>query len=184
MAWTNADGLQVRFASDWKSAALRKNRPGSLNSFGAVKEIEIDVDLKLLPAGAVNFTADLNNDGTRDGFYNGDVSLPANSSLISAYFVSGETAVGGTSLKVGLFQVNGTAIDDDGILTATEGVTANMTAGKRINGAGALVSDTAGTVGVGANRAYIGMTATGTYTAGKGRLVIQYIDPQPTPSDL
>ena len=184
MAWTNTDGLQVRLASDWKQAALRKNRPGSLNSFGALKEIEIDVDLKLLPAGVVNFTADLNNDGTRDGFYNGDVSLPANSSIISAYYVSGETAVGGTSLAVGLYQVNGTAISATGILTAAAGVTANMAVGKRINGDGALVATAAGTNGVGATRAYIGMTATGTFTAGKGRLVIQYIDAQPNPTDL
>lgn len=184
MAWTNADGLQVRFASDWKSAALRKNRPGSLNAFGALKEIEVDVDLKLLPAGAVNFSADLNNDGTRDGFYNGDVSIPANASITNAYLVMGEAAVGGTSLTVGLYQANGTAIDADGIITATAGVIANMGLGERINGDGAFVAATAGTAGIGAAKGFIGLLATGTFTAGKGRLVIQYIDPQPVPSDL
>lgn len=184
MAWTNADGLQVRFASDWKSAALRKNRPGSLNAFGALKEIEVDVDLKLLPEGVVNFTADLNNDGTRDGFYNGDVSLPANSSVVSAYYVSGETAVGGTAISVGLYQVNGTAISATGIMTATAGATANLAVGKRVNGDGALVATAAGTNGIGATRGFIGITATGTFTAGKGRLIIQYIDPQPNPTDL
>lgn len=180
--WTNPDGLQVRFADDWKDAALRKNRPGSLRVAGARKQIEVDLDLKYLPAGAVNFSADLNNDGTKDGFYAGDTHLPAHASITNVFLVSGETAVGGTSIKVGLFQANGTPIDDDGLITATAGVTANMAIGERINGDGALVATTAGTAGVGSNDAYIGITATGTFTAGKARLVIEYIDPVPTPA--
>ena len=183
MAWTNADGLQVRFASDWKSNALRSNRPGTLSTMGAIKQIEIDVDLKRLPAGATNFSVDLNNDGTKDGFYNGDVSLPANSSITDVYLVMGETAAGGTSIEVGLFQANGTAIDADGLLTATAGVTANMAAGDRVNGDGAFTSATAGTNGIGSTRGFVGITTVGTFTAGKGRLVIAYIDPQPVPSN-
>ena len=183
MAWTNADGLQVRFASDWKSNALRSNRPGTLSTMGAEKQIEVDVDLKRLPAGATNFSVDLNNDGTNDGFYNGDVSIPANSSITQAYLVMGEAAAGGTSIKVGLFQANGTAIDDDGILTATAGVTANMALGDRINADGAFAAGTAGTNGIGSARGFIGITTAGTFTAGKGRLVIRYIDPQPVPSN-
>jgi len=183
MAWTNADGLQVRFGQDWVDPALRKNRPGSLRVAGARKQIEVDLDLKLLPVG-VNFSADLNNDGTKDGFYNGDVSLPANSSITDVFIVSGETAVGGTSIAVGLFQANGTAISATALVTATAGVTANLAVGKRINGDGTLTAATAGTNGVGANRAFIGITTVGTFTAGKARLVIEYIDPQPVPADL
>lgn len=180
--WTNADGLQVRFGEDWADPALRKNRAGTLRVAGARKQVEVDLVLKLLPAGAVNFSADLNNDGTKDGFYNGDVHLPAYASITDVYLVSGETAAGGTNIKVGLFQANGTAIDDDGLITATAGVTANMAIGERINGDGALTSATAGTASVGANPAFIGVTATGTFTAGKARLVVEYIDPVPTPA--
>lgn len=181
--WTNADGLQVRFGSDWADGAVRKNRAGTLSTMGAIKQIEVDLDLKLLPVG-VSFSADLNNDGTRDGFYNGDVSIPANASIVNAYIVMGETAVGGTSIAVGLFQANGTAINATGIFTATGAVTANLTAGKRVNGDGAFTAATAGTAGIGANKGFIGITTVGTFTAGKGRLVIAYIDPQPVPTDL
>lgn len=181
--WTNADGLQVRFGQDWVDPALRKNRAGSLRVAGARKQIEVDVDLKYLPTG-VNFSADLNNDGTKDGFYNGDVSIPANSSITDVFLVMGEGAVGGTSIAVGLFQANGTAISATGLITATAGVTANMALGDRINGDGAFTAATAGTNGIGANRGFIGITTVGTFTAGKGRLVIEYIDPQPVPTDL
>lgn len=181
--WTNADGLQVRFGSDWADPALRKNRAGTLRTAGAIKQIEYDLDFQHLPVG-VNFSADLNNDGTKDGFYNGDVSIPANASIVSAYIVMGATAVGGTSIAVGLYQANGTAISANGIVTATAGVTANLTAGKRINGDGAFTATAAGTAGIGATAGYIGITTVGTFTAGKGRLVILYIDPKPVPSDL
>lgn len=182
MAWTNADGLQVRFGSDWASAALRRNRPGTLSTRGAKKEIEIDVVFKTLTAGAVSFSADLNNDGTLDGFYNGDVKIPANSKIIAVRYISGETAVGGTAFTVGLYQKNGTAIAATGLITATEGVVANMTLGKIIVGAGTLAAQTAGAAGIGADDGYIGITPTGTYTAGRGRLVIEYIDPTPLPN--
>jgi hypothetical protein len=181
MAWTNPDGLQVRFGQDWASAALRRNRPGTLKSFGAEKEIEVDVQWNALTAGAVGFSADLNNDGTLDGFYNGDVKIPANSKITEVRYVAGETAVGGTAFTVGLYQKNGTAIAATGLITATEGVVANMTLGKVIVGAGSLTALTAGAAGIGANDGYIGITPTGTYTAGKGRLIIRYIDPTPVP---
>lgn len=180
--WTNADGVQVRFGQDWADPALRKNRPGTLRVAGARKQIETDVVLKLLPAGVVNFSADLNNDGTKDGFYNGDVHLPAHASITGVYLVSGETAVGGTSIAVGLYKADGTPIAATGLITATAGVTANMAIGERINGDGTLTPATAGTSGVGPDPAFIGITATGTFTAGKARLVVEYIDPVPTPA--
>lgn len=182
MAWTNADGLQVRFGSDWASASLRKNRAGTLNSYGTIKEIEMDFDLKLIPAGTTSFSADLNNDGTLDGFYNGDVRIPAFSSIREAFMVFGEAATGGTSVTVGLYQKTGTAINATGLVTATEGVIANMAKGDKINGAGAFTSGTAGTDGIGANDGYIGITPTGTFTAGRGKLVIRYTTTVPLPA--
>lgn len=182
MAWSNADGLQVRFASDWKSNALRTNRPGTVNSYGAIKEIVIDYDLKKLPAGAVNYSADLNNDGTLDGFYAGDVHIPAHSSIVGGYLVAGEAAAGGTSIQVGLFTEAGAAIDADGLLLPASGVTANMAQGDRINLDGAMVAATAGTNGIGAADGFIGITTVGTFTAGRGRIVIQYIEAAALPT--
>ena len=175
MAWTNADGLQVRFASDWRSNALRKNRPGTLSTMGAIKTIELDYDLAAFPAG-VNYSADLNNDGTLDGFYTGDVHLPAYASIVDVYVVATETAVGGTSLAVGTFTKAGAAIDADGMVTAATAITANLAAGKRVLGVGADTAATAGTSSIGAADGYIGLTTVGTFTAGKGRIVINYIE--------
>ena len=182
MAWTNADGLQVRFGSDWASAALRKNRIGTHNSFGAIKELEMDFDLRAIADGDTSFSADLNNDGTLDGFYTGDVRIPANASIREAFLVFGETGAGGTSITVGLYQKDGTAIDADGLVTATEGVVANMVKGDKINGAGAFTAATAGTNGIGANDGYIGITTAGTFTGGRGKLVIRYVNTVPLPA--
>lgn len=183
MAWTNADGLQVRFGSDWASAALRKNRIGSLNSYGATKELQMDFDLSAIAAGTTSFSADLNNDGTLDGFYAGDVHIPANASITEAYLVFGEAAAGGTSITVGLYQEDGTAIDADGLVTATEGVIANMTKGDRIVGAGALIADASGDAGIGANAGFVGISTVGTFTAGRGKLVIRYVNTVPLPAE-
>lgn len=182
MPWTNPDGLQVRFASDWKANALRYNRPGVVNSYGRIKEIVVDVDLKKLPAGATNFSADLNNDGTFDGFYNGDVRIPANSSIVGGQLTMGEAAAGGTSIEVGLWTKAGVAIDSDGLLLPASGVTANMAKGDRINLDGAFVAATAGTNGIGAADGYIGITTVGTFTAGRGQLVIQYVEAAALPT--
>lgn len=182
MAYTNADGLQVRFASDWKSNAVRFNRAGTVNSYGRIKEFVIDVDLKKLPAGAVSYTVDLNNDGTLDGFYGGDVAIPANASIVGGHLTMGEAAAGGTSIAVGLFQEDGTAIDADGLITAVAGVTANMAAGDRINLDGAFAATTAGTNGIGAANGYVAFTTVGTFTAGRGQLVIQYVEAAALPT--
>lgn len=176
MAWTNPDGLQVRFASDWKQNALRTNRPGTVNSYGAVKEIVIDYDLKKLPATGTNFSADLNNDGTNDGFYEGDVHLPAHASIVGGYVVSGEAAAGGTSIEIGLYTKAGATLDANGLLTTTGGATAVLAKGDRVLLDGAYVSATAGTNSIGAADGYIGITTDGTFTAGRGRIVIQYIE--------
>ena len=182
MAWTNADGLQVRFASDWKANALRFNRSGVVNSYGRIKELVIDVDLKKLPAGGISFTADLNNDGTLDGFYNGDVAIPANASIVGGQLTMGEAAAGGTSIEVGLFTKAGAAIDADGLITAAAGVTANMAVGDRIDLNGAFASTTAGTNGIGAVDGYVGFTTVGTFTAGRGQLVVQYVEAAALPT--
>lgn len=178
--WTNADGLQVQFANFWNDPKNFANRAKSVTKRGSVKELVVDVDLSLIPTGTVTYTSDLNNDGTADGFNDGDPRLPANASVLRATLVMRTAAAGGTSFTVGTYNKAGTAIVATGLVTATEGVLANVNAiGKRVYGAGALVSATAGTGGVGTANAYVGISTTGTFTAGRGILIIEYVDPNP-----
>lgn len=178
-AWQNPDGLMVKFPSYYKTPANFVNKPRALPSKGGlVKEIVIDYDLTKLGADGVSYTTDLNNDGVVDGFNTGDCYLPANASVLRVTLVAGVAAAGGTSITLGTFGLTGTAIDADGLITATEGVVANMnTVGGRTYGAGAYVAATADTPGVGTADAYIALTAAGTFTAGTGRILIEYIDP-------
>ncbi len=174
--WFNADGLLVKFGEYYKNPTNFVNRVRQLNTLGGRTQLEIDVDLTQIPTGTVSFTTNRDNDGTLDGFNIGDVSIPPNSSILSATFVVDVAAAGGTNFAVGLFQVDGTIIDFDNIMTTTDGTTANLTpTGARVYGTGDLVSTSAGTVGTGASTSYVGITTSGTFTAGTGRLIIEYL---------
>jgi hypothetical protein len=178
-AWTNPDGLKVPFGDYYKNPSNFVNVPRALKRNGLLKEIVVDYDLAQLSAsGGTSYTTDLTNDGVVDGFTTGDTALPANSSVLRVTLVVSEAAAGGTAITMGTYALTGAAIAATGLITATEGVLANLNAvGKRTFGAGALTASTAGTAGVGAADAFIAMAATGTFTAGKGRIVIEYIDP-------
>lgn len=98
------------------------------------------------------------------------VSLPAYSQISSARLEILTAFAGGTSYNLGLEQSDGTDIDVDGIdaavaLTAMDGV------GDAVQCDGALVG---GILSTGAAAAYLTVVATGTYTAGKARLVVEY----------
>lgn len=178
-AWINPDGLKVPFGNYYKTPANFVNRPRALASQGGlIKHIIIDYDLAKLGADGVSYTTDLNNDGVVDGFTTGDCYLPANASVLRCIVVASEAAVGGTSITLGTFGLTGTAIDADGLITATEGVIANLnTVGGRTYGAGVYVATSVDTAGVGTADAYLALTAAGTFTAGKGKILIAYIDP-------
>lgn len=177
--WTNPDGLQVKFPNYYKDPANFINRPRAIASKGGlVKEIVIDYDLARLGADGVSYTSDLNNDGTLDGFHTGDCALPAYASVLRVTVVAKTAAAGGTSVTLGTFGLTGTAIDADGLITATEGVVANLnTIGGRTYGAGAYVATSADTASIGSADGYLALTAAGTFTAGTGRILIEYIDP-------
>jgi hypothetical protein len=175
-AWTNPDGLQVKFANYWNDKTNFVNRPRATSMRGMVKQLVIDYDL-VVPAG-VQYTADLNNDGTADGFDLMDTYLPAYASVLRTVLYVTEAAAGGTSISLGTFQKAGTAISATSLITATEGAIANLdTLGARTIGAGTLNAVANETASVGANDAYVGLTVTGTFTAGKGKIIIEYIDP-------
>lgn len=177
MPWQNADGIYVEFPQDLTRNIKRVNVPKGTRTAGAYDELIVDLDFVKLTAWGNNFTADLNNDGTYDGFMATDAYLPNNASVVSARLITTEAATGGTSYTIGVRKIDGTTLSlDTGLVTATEGVIANInTIGKRVVGAGALVSASSGTAGVGVADAYIYIVPTGTFTAGKARLVISYL---------
>ena len=175
--WTNADGLQVKFANYWNDKSNFVNKARALETDGLVKQIVIEYDLSRIAAGTTAYPSDLNTDGTADGFDLDSTYLPANASVLRTTVYATEAAAGGTSITVGTYQKDGTAIAATGLVTATEGVLANLNAaGKRTYGAGTLNAATAGTAGVGTADAFIAIAATGTFTAGKGYILIEYID--------
>lgn len=175
--YQNADGLLQKYPDYYKDRANFVNRPRTLNTMGHVKVVEIDYDLTQIAAGTTGYPVDLNNDGTKDGFTTGEVYLPAYSSVLRCIVLPTVSAAGGTSFTLGTFALTGAAIDADGIVTATEGVTANLAKGDRVYGNGAYVAATAGTDSIGAADGYLALSVVGTFTAGKGKIYIEYIDP-------
>jgi hypothetical protein len=80
-----------------------------------------------------------------------------------------ETAwLGGTNITIGSVDLDGSADDPDGLHAAI--VTANLTADSIHVGAGSLIGASSG-----AEDVNVIVVATGTYTAGKSRLVVRYL---------
>lgn len=178
--WLNPDGLQVRFGQYWGDATnnILVRETGANNVYGDFKVLAYDLDFTKYATGVTTFTTDTDNDGVRDGFNDGDVYLPKNSSVLRVTAYTLVAATGGTSFTLGTYTKAGAAIAATGLVTATEGVIANFdTIGKRTYGAGALVSASVGTAGVGTSAAYIAAAVTGTFTAGKVRFYIEYFSP-------
>lgn len=153
MSYYNADGLRV----------LTNNDQGAVNNKG----ISSDVDIKTLVVD-VDLTADISPVAN-------DPFIPAGSYIKSATAVVTQAAAGGTSVNIGLSSLasdgTATAIDADGIDAGV--LTAALAANLAVVCNGALVG---GTAGVGAANAYVTTAATGTFTAGKFKLVIEYIE--------
>jgi hypothetical protein len=176
--WQNADGLGVKFGSYVNDPKNYVNRFRALNEEGLVQRVVCDVDLTRIAAGTTWYPADLNNDGTNDGFAEDHFNFPAYSSILRAMYIARTAAAGGTSFTVGTYQKNGTAISANSIITATEGVLANIdTIGARTYGAGALVSSAVETASVGSSVAFPSIAVTGTFTAGTGLLIVEYVTP-------
>lgn len=174
--WNNSDGLLVKFHGQYDIANPPfVNRARAVNNEGPTKYLVVDFDLETVGASATWYPFDLNNDGTNDGFSNEEPYLPSGSQIIRAWVKTTEIAVGGTDFTVGTYQVNGTVIDADGIVNATNGAIANMgTVGEMIIASGDLIGDASGTVGLTAD-SWIAVTTNGTFSAGKGTLYIEYV---------
>lgn len=96
--------------------------------------------------------------------------LPVGARVLSAKLKVTTAFAGGTDLTVGLSQPDGTVIDADGLVTATEGAVANLAANKFVDGVGALIGDTDGQT----TKSMVVVTANGTFTAGEATLVVEY----------
>lgn len=174
--WLNADGVRVDFGGRYADDAFYLNRLRALNSMGPLKYLEMDVDLTKVANAATGYPEDLDNDGTNDGFTDHDAYIPANAQITRCMFISTEAAAGGTSVNIGTYQKDGTVIDADGLFAAL--LTAEAGLGEISYGDGADVEAS----GIGVTRAsptldaYVAIAPTGTFTAGKGRLIVEYLD--------
>ena len=154
MAWTNEDGLLVRFGEERAEVA----------SDGVTSAEEQLLVFKIGDATALADTDTAAEAGDRP-------FIPANAIIKEAFFVvdTAFTSGGSAVLDLGLKQANGTNIDDDGIDAAI--AVAALTAGTVITSDGADVGTK-----VGANNAYPMATYdTAAFTAGAGRLFIKYV---------
>ena len=136
--------------------------PAAHSTYGVVKQMVVPFDYDDLPLGAIDADDDAAN-----------LAIPAHSMIRHAFLEVNEAFVGGTSITMGFEDTDGTTDDVDALVTAAQAATANLTDGAWLVGAGAKASND--TVGV--ENVSIVAAATGTYTAGSGRLVIEYIEP-------
>jgi hypothetical protein len=165
--WKNSDGLFVRFGRDVGKREAASGSGAGVQRGSVVRtagnEIELTFQVDLEGAARTTYTADRNNDGTLDGFILGlDTPLPAGCKIVDVETVALETPAGGTTWALGTFQVDGTAIDADG-LTAAAAVSQGAD--------GAQVGTVLSQAG------YVAVTTVGTYTAGKLHVVIRAIVP-------
>lgn len=154
--WTNSDGLEVRF-----NGPEAGQTGAGLEACGPIKSIAVDFDF----ATAITAAADAH-----------EAFIPAGSYIVNAYLIvtTAATSAGTATLTIGLAQKDGTVIDADGI-DATIALAA-LGADKVVRCDGALAG---GTASVGAANAYVYTTPTTSgdaFTAGRGKLVIQYIE--------
>lgn len=154
----DGNGLNVWYGP--RKVGSQIGLPGEVKNTGMVKTVVIDFTYDSLPTYSLTNAADL--------------VIPVNSLILSARLEVLTVFAGGTSLAVGLNR-NGlvTAIDADGLITdANCGLTAiDDSVGERVIGTGALV----GAVSDATYDAQVVVAATGTFTAGKARLVIEFI---------
>lgn len=153
--WTNPDGLKVRFGVN---QGLRGARAGV--TVGAGKRRELIMLVDLTGVGRTIFTEDPTNSGVNTAFADTDgtgmnTPLPANAVILSQRVVNVITPVGGTNYAVGTYLANGTADTVGGLRTT-------------VNADGTQIGTQ-----IAAAR-YVGVVTTGTYTAGRIKVIIEY----------
>lgn len=147
----NSDGLLLRFGRD---QGVRGARAGVTTSTTKLNELVMTVDLT--GAARTIYTTDRNNDGTNEGFGGLDAYLPAGAVIRAQHVVVLTTLAGGTNYAVGTYQEAGTVDNSIGIRTT-------------LGADGTLVGTQL------AAKRFVGVVTTGTYTAGKVKIIVQYL---------
>lgn len=162
MAWTNEDGLVIRYGTD-RAAVM----PGGSTAEGVHKTLVHKFD----------FNDIANTDTAAPNPH--EASIPADSVIVRATLYVTTAFAGATAtLDIGLKQDDGTNTDDDGI-DAAIAVTALDAVGDTILCDGALVSaETGDLTGVRFTEAQWIMTTwdTAAFTAGAATLVVEYLE--------
>lgn len=158
MSYTNADGTYVLTGTDQGAVLLQ-----GTTSYPVRRSLVIDIP---------DFTAI----GTTFGASNINpmaAVIPANALIVDANLImtTAATSGGAATLTIGTYLASGTAVDADGI-DATIALAAMDAIGEVVQCDGAQVN---GTVTVGTAACYVGVIyATAAYTAGAGKLIIDY----------
>lgn len=150
--WANSTDV-VR--NHYGEQAVNEKFGGQNTTSGLTKEIELIFSYDDLPTFG---TGEL------------ETLIPANAFIKTSKLEVITAFAGGTSYNLGLYEQDGTVVDADGI-DAGVLLAALTPAGAWIDNNGALVG-----AGLGSAAAQIVVAATGTFTAGKARLVIEYYD--------
>ena len=157
--WTNSDGLEIRFVNP-EAGQLA----AGLNTMGAIKTLELDLDYV---ASTVTAASD-----SHAAF------IPAGAFIVNAFLIGKNASAGGTSIAIGMANKDGTNAVADSILTAALGIQANLNATTVIacNGPRATAASNLHTKFSNTADGYVYTTKVGTFTAGQGRLIINYIE--------
>ena len=154
MAWTNDDGLEVRFGTE----RTEVNLTGRTSATPKTLTVSIPDATKIVNSDETAVAGD-------------DAYLPAGAVITSAYLVvdTAFTSGGAAVLDIGLKQLDGTSIDDNGIFAgeAVAGLTANAVA----VGDGILINTR-----VAQDAAVAVSYDAAVFTAGAGKLVVNYIE--------
>lgn len=149
--WKNVDGLEVGFGR----RDTKNQEAGSIEVKGQVRQVELEIysDKSATTASVKNAV------------------IPVGAVIVGATLQVSTAFAGGTSVQVGSISTDGTVIDTDAFITPAAGAVANLTAGAVLEGAGAAVGTTV------THPTNITYTLTGTFTAGRGTLLVEYIQP-------
>jgi len=165
--WKNADGLLVRFNGEqgkhaWNFAVTSEN--------GKIMEASATINLAALGAAGASFTSDNDNNDVLDGFQEKDFVIPAGYVVEEARVIVTEAGTGGTSIALQTYAADGTLVTANGIVTATQGAVANLTANAVIVGTGSLVGTRIATA------VFPAIKALGTFTAGEVEVQLRLRD--------
>lgn len=157
--WTNGDGLVVGFGK----RDSEDKRGGKVSTYGNMEEHVIEFGYDDLPTGVLG----------SDGSY---LQIPIHAIPEECYFETIEAFVGGTSYDIDLVDSAGAAIGsgEDKLFDALAIANMNVV-GEKIASSAHAGTNSGNALGVElASAGTVKVAATGTFTAGRGRITIRY----------